>query len=242
MTVVGDQDALFTHREDDRLGSHLVKHLDVLLGFVLAAEDAAGVVKRRLGYVDVAVHLLKDAARLFVVRPDPGAVVRVERDDLAPFAGQLKHLADGRTARLAREGEGRGVHHPRSLYRFLRDFFWPEQVVSAAGDLEVGPAARGGDEGHGGAVAVVHYEVLDRDPVALELALDELGEGPDAGLGDHSRTPAQLRDVDSYVGRRTPQKAPEGRRVAQPVRLLHRDEVNQRLAHGEEIQRSLGRR
>ncbi len=83
---------------------------------------------------------------------------------------------------------------------------------------------------------MVHHQVLYGDPVALQLALDELREGPDAGLGDRCRFAAQLGEVDSYVGRRTPEVASEGRGVPESVRLLHGDEVHQRLAYGEEVQ------
>lgn len=79
VAVLGDQDSLFAHREDHDSGPHIVEHLDVLLGFVIPAEDAPGVVQRWPGDADVLVHLLEDVTCFLVVRPDPRAVVRVER-------------------------------------------------------------------------------------------------------------------------------------------------------------------
>ena len=41
----------------------------------------------------------------------------------------------------------------------------------------------------------------------LQLAPWELAEGPDAGLGDHHRSPTQLGDAGRDVGRRDPKLA-----------------------------------
>ena len=41
----------------------------------------------------------------------------------------------------------------------------------------------------------------------VQLALWERDEGPDAGFGDHRRSPTQLGDADRDVGRRDPKVA-----------------------------------
>ena len=55
--VFGDQVALFAHGEHDGLGAEVVEHIDVLLGFVVGAEDPPGVVDGGFGHVDVAVGI-----------------------------------------------------------------------------------------------------------------------------------------------------------------------------------------
>jgi hypothetical protein len=58
------------------------------------------------------------------------------------------------------------VHRAGALDHLLVDLLGTEQAVAAAGYLRVRLAAGGRDEGHGGAVAVVHDQVLGRDAVA----------------------------------------------------------------------------
>ncbi len=57
--VLGDEIALLAHGEHDGLGAEVVEHLDVLLGFVVGAEDPPGV-GGGLGHVDVAVGIADD--------------------------------------------------------------------------------------------------------------------------------------------------------------------------------------
>src|SRR5918994_3374844 len=76
--VLRDQVALFAHGEHDGLGAEVVEHIDVLLGFVVGAEDPPGVVNGGLGHVDVAEGIADYFPGLLVVWPYPPAVVRVE--------------------------------------------------------------------------------------------------------------------------------------------------------------------
>ncbi len=72
----------------------------------------------------------------------------------------------------------------------------------------------------------IHDQIPVIDPCGAQLGSQEAAKGAGPDLGDDRRAAAQLGDVDSHVGRRSPQVAAEGRRVSEPFALLVGDEVD----------------
>jgi len=213
---------------------------DVVFRRLPLAEEPPGVIQRGLGEGRVAHHMPDHLSSLAGVGPDARAVIGVEGDQFALLLRQHESLLHRRAGRLARQGPHGGVDDLGARDGLLADLAGFQAEVGIAERLEIGRAPGAGNEDDARAHAMIHDHVLSLHARATQLCLEELPKGANACLGDDRCLSAQFSDVGSDVRRRAAGKTLERRCFQQRLRLLDRDEVNQRLTDDQQIQITAG--